>query len=146
MIDKVLAKPIEEVLANKKSLPKSVLASRRFKAKKEEYINAELQGMSSQDVVDNFTQIPSYMRESETFKKKIENLPSSKKSERRMLKNVKECLRLLREAGTHEANEQRRIITSALYDPRWGFPAVNETRTVKNDAKDLQSNLRGGVS
>ena len=43
-IDKVLAKPIEEVLANEKSLPKSVLASRKFKAKKEEYIKPSCKG------------------------------------------------------------------------------------------------------
>ena len=63
MIDKVLSKPIEEVISEESSLPKCVLASRRYEAKKDDYINSyintELQGMNSQDVLDNFTQIPS---------------------------------------------------------------------------------------
>ena len=150
MIDKVLSRPIAEVISEESSLHECVLASRRYKAIKNDYINSyintELQGMSSQEVLDNFTQIPSYIRESDVFKVKLENMPNSKKSEKRILKNVTETLRLLRESGTHEANEQRKIITSAMFDPRFGFPKLNETRATKTEAKDLKSNLRSGVS
>ena len=150
MIDRVLSKPIADVIAEESSLHDCVLASRRYKTAKNNYINSyidtELQGMSSQDVLENFTQIPSYITDSDVFKMKLENLPNSKKSEKRILKNVNETLRLLRESGTHEANEQRKVITSALYDARFGFPKLNETRATKTEAKNLKSNLRSGVS
>ena len=142
--------PIEELIAKESTLSKFVLTSRRYKARKEEYIssyiNSELDGMSSQEVLNIFTQIPSYITESETFKKKIENLPNSERSEKRILKNVNETLKLLREAGTPEANEQRRIITSAIYDPRFGYPKIEETRAVKQEGKDLKTMLRSGES
>ena len=83
MIDQVLSKPIAEVISEESSLHECVLASRRYKAIKNDYINSyintELQGMSSQEVLDNFTQIPSYIRESDVFKVKLEKMPNSKK-------------------------------------------------------------------
>ena len=150
MIEKYMSKPMQEIISDESNIPKFVLSSRRYKSKKEDYINSyintELEGMSSQEVYNNFTQIPSYITESEAFKLKLDTMPNSKKSEKRILKNLNETLDLLRESETPEAKQQRKIITSAMYDPRFGFPKINETRSVKQAGRDLKTKLRSGES
>ena len=66
------------------------------------------------------------------------------RSEKRLLTNLNETLSLLQEAGTPEAIEQRKIITSATHDPRFGYPNLKETKTVKKEGKDTKSKFKSG--
>ena len=63
-----------------------------------------------------------------------------------MLKNINETLNLLKESDTHEAMVERKIITSAVYDSKFGLPKVDETRAVRQESKDLKRKLRSGES
>ena len=77
-----------------------------------------------------YTQIPEYIKDSDVFKEKMEHLPNQERSEKRIIKNINETLNLLKESGTTEAMKQRKIITSAIYDTKFGYPNIDETRTV----------------
>ena len=61
-----------------------------------------------------------------------------------MLKNVNATLSVLKECSSKAALEQRKIITSAIYDHMFGFPTVKETKTFKHEAKDLKTKLLNG--
>ena len=147
-LERFLKRPITELLAEESSLPSLVTKSKRFKEIKSKYINSyveeELDGLSSQDIFKVYTQIPDYITESDCFKRKMDHLPDKEKSEKRILKNINETLCLLKDAGTREAMEQRKIITGAVYDHRFGYPELSETRTVKKESKELKRNLLTG--
>ena len=150
IIEKELSKPILNLINDESNLPKCVIDSRKYKTKKAEYIETyisnEFEGLSSQEVLNQFTQTPNCVTDSDAFKKRIRNLNNSERSEKRMLKNINETLNLLKESDTHEAMVERKIITSAVYDSKFGLPKVDETRAVRQESKDLKRKLRSGES
>ena len=93
-----------------------------------------------------FSQTPSYVRDSELYKKRLDHLPKHERSEKRMLKNANNALSLLKKSGTPKSLEHRKIITSALYDPQFGYPRLCETKTVKTAGKVLNTKLHSGDS
>ena len=150
IIDQTLLKPIEELIEFENSLPKFVTRSYRFQSTKFEHINnyveTEFEGKSSQDILNVFSQTPSYVRDSDLYKRRLDHLPKHERSEKRMLKNANSALSLLKQSGTPKSLEHRKIITSALYDPQFGYPRLCETRTVKTAGKMLNTKLRSGES
>jgi hypothetical protein len=100
--------------------------------------------MSSQDVFNIYSQIPEYITNSDSFKSKIDHLPNQVRSEKRVLKNINETLNLLKEAGTSEALEQRKIIVGAIYDSRFGFPKLSETKRVLKESKQCKIKMISG--
>ena len=59
-----------------------------------------------------------------------------------MLKSVNNTLNIFKKSGTPEALKHRKIVVGALYNPKFGFPKLNETRDIKNTGRDLKTKLR----
>ena len=148
IIAQTLLKPIEELINQENELPEFVKKSYKYTSLKFEHINKyvenEFEGMSSQDILNIFSQTPIYVTSSELYKKRLEHLPKHERSERRVLKNINETLSLLQQSGTSESLNHRKIITSAVYDPRFGYPQLCETRTIKTASKEIKTRFRGG--
>ena len=60
------------------------------------------------------------------------------------MKNLNETLSLLQKSSTKDAMEQRKIIASAVFDHRYGYPSINETKYVKQESKSLKTKLLSG--
>ena len=48
-----------------------------------------------------------------------------------MLKNFNTTVSILQESSSKEALEHRKIITAAVYDHRYGFPNIDESKEIK---------------
>ena len=143
-----LQHPIEDLLNSEDSLPQFVLESRRYREAKnsfiEKYLGTNFRDATIEELVNSLTPLPKYIRESSVFKKKINKLNDQQKSEKRLLKNINTTLSLLQENPTKTAIEERKVIASAAYDHFCGFPNINETKFIKQEAKSLKMKLLSG--
>lgn len=142
-----LSNPFEELIEVESELPKFLTQSYRYKEKKTEFIKSKVETFltdkNSQDVCEVLSQLPSYVTNSDIWKNRF-NLSDQQKSQKRMLKNINITFNLLKESSTPASMEQRKVLAAALYDPKFGYPNIDETRTVKNAGKALKTKLLGG--
>ena len=148
IINEAMLKPIEELIESEDNLPEFVAKSYKYTSLKFEHINNyvenEFEGKSSQEILNVFSQTPGYVVGSDVYKQRLNHLSHHERSEKRIFKNVNDTLSILKQSGTPEALEHRKIIASAVYDPKFGFPKINETRDVKNAGRELKTKLRSG--
>ena len=141
-------KRIEELLANEISLPKFVTRSLWYQKRKREFIDLkfdeEYSQQSSQDLLNAQSQLPSFITQSSRFKERLAHLSETQKSNMRMIKNAKETIEHLKKSKSATAYQQIKIITAALYDPRYGCPDLDVSVTVKKSAKLAKAALFSG--
>ena len=143
------SKPIEELLETEKYLPKFVTRCLWFKHRKNEYIDEKFDEeytlQCSQELLMRQSQLPALITESERYRKRLAHLNNAEKSNKRMLKNARETIRLLKKSNTTAAKEHIKIITAALYDSRYGCPDLDVSHTVQKSAKTTKAALLSGV-
>ena len=62
-----------------------------------------------------------------------------------MLKNARETIKMLKKANTATAKEHIKIITTALYDSRYGCPDLDVSHRVQKSAKTAKAALLSGI-
>ena len=96
-------------------IPVCVLNSRKFKARKREFIRQYMERSewtSSQEILENLSQAPSAVQP--TLKESVVHLTKREKATRLILKTLSDTIKRLRETGGQEARKQVQIITAAI--------------------------------
>ena len=142
-----------DLIENEALLPDCVRRSERYQTRKKVYIKNFIDSKfdqeltSSQDILEQLTQLPKYIREDELLQQRLCHLTKQEKSAKRCLKNLIETLQELRKDSSVNAFEQRVAIVASVIDHRFGCPDLGETYNVMKAAKNLKENfLTGKVS
>ena len=145
-IQKFLSLSDSEIL-DRDDIPKFVQKDMRFIEKTEKLVQdfVDTNYESSQDILDQMTQIPRYIRDHEALQTKIKHLSKTEMSERRIVKNLRETLSELRKDSSREAFNDRVKIVASVVDHRYGEPDLGETRNVYEAAIKLKVEFTGGI-
>ena len=137
------------MLENEDALPDFVRNSHKYKKKKEEFIlqycNSLFESSSSQDLASSYSQLPEFVRESKAFKTKMSKRTQQQLSNWRILKNVNDTLKELQKNKSEVAYNQRVQLVAAVFCPRYGVPAVEETRSMIEAGKVMRRKLFTGT-
>ena len=140
----------DKELVESESLPEFVLKDSRYLGRKNSFIKNLIDDMfdpetaSSQDILNQMTQLPSYVRDHKLLKDKIDHLSKAEKSTKRIVKNLRETLCELRKDSARKAFEQRVTIVAAATDHRYGIPDLGETQHVNQSARKLKLDFMSG--
>ena len=138
-------KMFEDLLVNENELPDFVKQSRMYKDKREEFvchfIDQTFESSSSQEIVCGFTQLPSFVKEHDYLKQKLNHKTREEMSTLRILKNVEDVCKELRKDPSQEAFNQRVLLVASIICPRYGVPKIDETDNVIRAAKKVKKSF-----
>ena len=107
-----------------------------------EYLDTEFE--NSQEILNQMTQLPKSVQGHSLLNERLSHLSKMEKSNKRVVKNIRESLSLLREDKSHKNFNKRVEIVACLIDPRYGAPDIGETQTVIEAAKKLKGQFLSG--
>ena len=107
-----------------------------------------LEGLSSQDILESFSQNPVSVQKSVAMKNKLKHLSKKQKANKAVLKSLQDTLDVLSKTPGRAAKRQLEVITAAATHHRDGMPSLEGVsyrteRSVKKMKIDL---LQGNVS
>ena len=138
----------KDMLEREESMPDFVKNSRIYKQRKDEYIEEFVDQLfekyTSQDIANSMSQLPNFIQNHAKVKDKLSHRSRMELSSWRVLKNLNETCKELQKDGSKEAYEHRVMLTASVTCPRYGVPAIEETRNVIDAAKKLKKLLFSG--
>ena len=113
-VRKYLAKTDHELFETDLSIPTCVQNSRKFNARKNEYVRVYLEEhemTTSQEMLEHFSQVPEAVQE--TIRESLVHLTKQEKSTRLLPKTLSDTLKRLKETPGREARKQVQVILAA---------------------------------
>ena len=135
----------EKMLDDEDSLPEFVRKSENYKKKKEEYIQQfvdhKFEMSSSQDIATCLSQLPKWVQNHKYVNQKLNHRTKEELSSFRILKNLNETCKELKNNPSQKAFEQRVMIVASVICPRYGVPQIHETQEVIEAAWKLKKRI-----
>lgn len=136
-------------LNNQENVPEFVKNSNTYKAAKNEFIKRfidhQFENSSSQEIAASHSQLPIWVQTHTYLKEKFKHRTKGELAKYRMIKNVNETCKELRNNPSKSAFHQRAMAIAAIICPRYGVPeGIEETRDVIEAAKLMKQNLFTG--
>ena len=127
-IEKMLSKTNKEIFEEDLEVPDTVQKSRRFMKRKKEYtetyVTDNFVGLSSQEILVNFSQNPAAVQDSQAMKERLKHLKREEKANRTVLKAVRDTIDALTNTPGQKAKDQVKTVTAAVTHHRWGTPGL----------------------
>ena len=147
-IQRKLQRTDKDLVESEAELPECVKRCHRYKERKEQYIqdiiNSKFELSSSQDILQQMSQLPSYVQDHKLLQEKLKHLTKQEKSDRRCMKSLRETLAKLREDSSQASWGARVLLIAGVYDHRYGCPDLGETRNAIAAAKKLKNGFLQG--
>ena len=86
---------------------------------------------SSQEILLQLSQTPAAVQSSEAFKERLSHLSFQERSERLVMKNIKDTLKELNK--TPEGRKQSKLIIAAVSHPVFGDPGLDLDETTRKE-------------
>ena len=123
---------------------KSVIYQERQKAYSEIYFEENFEGASSQGILTVISQTPKAVIESEVFQNRLKHLTKKEKSEKVIIKTVKETVKALNEIPSKEGQHQKRVLGASLASLRFGVPDIGLTAWEEQESIEMKRKLLAG--
>ena len=144
----LLAKTDVELFEQDKYIPSYTKKSSEFQERQNRYINKYMEDTfalsSSQDLLENLSQTPKTVQNSEIFKNFLSHLSNEERSQRLVMKNIRDSLNELEK--TPEGRKESKKIIAAVSHPVFGDPGLELNWKVKHDTKQMKENLLTGIT
>ena len=140
-----LSKSDEELFAVYDKIPSHIKRNEEFKERHRIYVENYMQEQfaSSQDILEKLSQIPIAVQSSEIFKDRICHLSYQDRSEKLVMKNIKETVKELKK--TPEGRKQCKIFMAGVSHPVFGDPGLNVNSRTRKEVIKIKENLLTGV-
>ena len=127
-IETFLSKSNKELFEEGLEVPKHVQKSRRYIAREKEYtenfVDENMAGLSSQDILEQFSQNPPAVQESSAMKSRLKHLAKEDKANRTALKAIRDTIAHLERTPGREAKDQVKILAASVTHHKWGMPGL----------------------
>ena len=139
----------ESQLDNEESVPKFVQNSKTYKSKRNEYveqfIDQKFENYCSQEIAASHSQLPNWVQTHQYLKEKFKHRSKEELAKFRVIKNINETCKELRNNSSKDSFNQRAMIIASVICPRYGVPeGIEETRMVIDRAKEMKKELITG--
>ena len=138
----------DKLLDREEEVPEFVRNSRTYKKKRDDfigqYIDHQFEIFCSQEVASSHTQLPKWVQNHEYLKQKFTHRTRVELANYRVLKNLNDTCRELRNDPSKAAFDQRAILVASVICTRYGVPAIDETQDVIKAAKRMKQELLTG--
>ena len=150
-IERVLKMSDKQLFEENNHIPEVVQKSRKFLERKSEYteryIEENFSNLSSQGILENLSQTPNIVKESNEIKDKLSHLSLEDKANRTALKAAQDTITVLQNTPGQAARDQVKVITSALTHHTYGTPKLSGVSLRgKKEAKQMKNNFLIGSS
>ena len=146
---KILSKSDSELFEDELDVSDQVRRSNRYIERKrkytERYVEDQLNGLNSQDILSTFSQNPVAVQESNALNEKLKHLSKQERANRTIHKSLQDTIDALKKTPGKDARNQVKIVTAAASHHRWGTPDFEGVswRTAK-EAKGMKIDLLKG--
>ena len=105
----------------------------------------DLEGLSSQGILQTYSQNPVTVQESKAMKERLKHLAKKEKANRTVHKSLQDTINVLQRTPGRTARDQEKVITAASIHHRWGMPELPQVswRTA-TDAKKMKFDFMQG--
>ena len=138
----------ENLLDDEEVVPEFVKNSRRYKKRRNEFIehfvDKQFERYSSQEIASSHSQLPKWVQSHKYIREKFSHRTKEELSNFRILKNLNETCRELKNNPSKAAFDQRVMIVASVICPRYGVPGIDETKDVIAAAKNLKKEFVTG--
>ena len=143
---KLLAKTDTELFDQGLDVSEKVERSKKFIERKRKYAERCIEGLSSQEVLQTYSQNPVFVQESTAMKERLKHLAKRDKANRTIHKSLQETIDVLQRTPGAEARNQVKVIAAASFHHRWGSPDFPEVSwRAADDAKKMKLDLMQGT-
>ena len=123
-----LSKSNKELFEEGLDVPKHVQNSRRYMVREKEYtetyVDENMAGLSSQEILEQFSQNPPSVQESNAMKLRLKHLANEDKANRTALKAIRDTIAHLQKTPGQEAKKQVKTLAASVTHHKWGMPAL----------------------
>ena len=149
---KVLSKTDTELFELGYAVSERVARSNKYiereKLYTERYVDQNMEGLNSQEILETFSQNPVSVQKSVAMQKKVNHLSKKQKTNKSVLKSLQDTIDVLSKTPGRVAKRQLEVITAASTHHRNGTPSFEGvSRRTERTAKKMKLDLlQGNVS
>lgn len=144
----ILSKSDEEIFSMYDNIAPHIKRTKEFIARYKNYAESYMEDhfaqASSQEILLRIPETPIVVQHSDAYKKRLCHLSFQEKSERLVMKNIKETLTELKK--TPEGRKQAILFTAGVSHEVFGDPGLDLTTRTRAKARKIKENLLKGKS
>ena len=133
----------KDLFERNQSISKYTKKSDEYKERYQKYVNKFMEEnfavSSSQEILEKLSQTPCTVQNSDMYKNLLSHLSNEEKSEKLVMKNIKDSLAELEK--TVEGRKEAKKIIAAVSHPVFGDPGLGLTKNKKKETKIMKQNL-----
>ena len=116
----------------------------RATAYTDKYIEENIEGNTSQEILCSYKNSPEVVKESPRFKEKLQHLTKKEKSNKIGMESLRETMETLKVVGSQQGREQKKILAASVTSLEFGVPELGLSSREEKQVLEMKRQLISG--